>query len=202
MPLATLGTFILWMGWFGFNGGSELMVSNVVEANAVALIFVNTNAAAAGGVIAALIFSKILFGKYDLSMSLNGAIGGLVSITAEPLAPTPELAAIIGAIGGILVVLSVIILDKSRIDDPVGAISAHGTCGIWGLIAVVLSNSDATLGAQLYGIAVIFTWTFVMSFIFWGILKVVMGIRLTDEHEEMGADVSECGMEAYPEFKK
>ena len=202
MPLATLGTFILWMGWFGFNGGSELMVSNVVEANAVALIFVNTNAAAAGGVIAALIFSKLLFGKYDLSMSLNGAIGGLVSITAEPLAPTPELAAIIGAIGGILVVLSVIILDKSRIDDPVGAISAHGTCGIWGLIAVVLSNNDATLGAQLYGIAVIFTWTFVMSFIFCGILKVVMGIRLTDEHEEMGADVSECGMEAYPEFKK
>ena len=202
MPLATLGTFILWMGWFGFNGGSELMVSNVAEANAVALIFVNTNAAAAGGVIAALLFSKILFGKYDLSMSLNGAIGGLVSITAEPLAPTPELAAIIGAIGGILVVLSVIILDKARIDDPVGAISAHGTCGIWGLMAVVLSNSDATLGAQLYGIAVIFTWTFVMSFIFWGILKVVMGIRLTDDHEALGADVAECGMEAYPEFKK
>ena len=202
MPLATLGTFILWMGWFGFNGGSELMVSNVAEANAVALIFVNTNAAAAGGVIAALVFSKILFGKYDLSMSLNGAIGGLVSITAEPLAPTPELAAIIGAIGGILVVLSVIVLDKARIDDPVGAISAHGTCGIWGLMAVVLSNSDATLGAQLYGIAVIFTWTFVMSFIFWGILKVVMGIRLTDDHEALGADVAECGMEAYPEFKK
>ena len=202
MPLATLGTFILWMGWFGFNGGSELMVSNVAEANAVALIFVNTNAAAAGGVIAALVFSKILFGKYDLSMSLNGAIGGLVSITAEPLAPTPELAAIIGAIGGILVVLSVIILDKARIDDPVGAISAHGTCGIWGLMAVVLSNSDATLGVQLYGIAVIFTWTFVMSFIFWGILKVVMGIRLTDDHEALGADVAECGMEAYPEFKK
>ena len=202
MPLATLGTFILWMGWFGFNGGSELMVSNVAEANAVALIFVNTNAAAAGGVIAALVFSKILFGKYDLSMSLNGAIGGLVSITAEPLAPTPELAAIIGAIGGILVVLSVIILDKARIDDPVGAISAHGTCGIWGLMAVVLSNSDATLGAQLYGITVIFTWTFVMSFIFWGILKVVMGIRLTDDHEALGADVAECGMEAYPEFKK
>ena len=202
MPLATLGTFILWMGWFGFNGGSELMVSNVAEANAVALIFVNTNAAAAGEGIAALVFSKILFGKYDLSMSLNGAIGGLVSITAEPLAPTPELAAIIGAIGGILVVLSVIILDKARIDDPVGAISAHGTCGIWGLMAVVLSNSDATLGAQLYGIAVIFTWTFVMSFIFWGILKVVMGIRLTDDHEALGADVAECGMEAYPEFKK
>ena len=202
MPLATLGTFILWLGWFGFNGGSELMVSNVAEANAVALIFVNTNAAAAGGVIGALLFSKILFGKFDLSMSLNGAIGGLVSITAEPLAPTPELAAIIGAIGGILVVLSIIILDKSRIDDPVGAISAHGTCGIWGLIAVTLSNGDATLGTQLYGTIVIFAWTFIMALIFWGILKMVIGIRVSEEAEEMGVDVAECGMEAYPEFKK
>ena len=202
MPLATLGTFILWLGWFGFNGGSELMVSNVGEANAVALVFVNTNAAAAGGVVAALIFSKILFGKYDLSMSLNGAIGGLVSITAEPLAPTPELAAIIGAIGGILVVLSIIVLDKSKIDDPVGAISAHGTCGIWGLIAVVLSNSDATLGAQIYGAAVIFAWTFVMALIFWGILKAVIGIRISEESEDVGVDVAECGMEAYPEFKQ
>ena len=201
MPLATLGTFILWLGWFGFNGGSELMVSNVAEANAVALVFVNTNAAAAGGVIGALIFSKILFGKFDLSMSLNGAIGGLVSITAEPLAPTPELAAIIGAIGGVIVVLSIIMLDKSKIDDPVGAISAHGTCGIWGLIAVCLSNGDATLGAQLYGAITIFAWTFIAALIFWGILKAVMGIRITDEAEEMGADVSECGMEAYPEFK-
>ena len=202
MPLATLGTFILWLGWFGFNGGSELMVSNVGEANAVALVFVNTNAAAAGGVVAALLFSKILFGKYDLSMSLNGAIGGLVSITAEPLAPTPELAAIIGAIGGILVVLSIIVLDKSKIDDPVGAISAHGTCGIWGLIAVVLSNGDATLGAQIYGVAVIFAWTFVMALIFWGILKAVIGIRISEESEDVGVDVAECGMEAYPEFKQ
>ena len=202
MPLATLGTFILWLGWFGFNGGSELMVSNVGEANAVAMVFVNTNAAAAGGVIAALLFSKILFGKFDLSMSLNGAIGGLVSITAEPLAPTPELAAIIGAIGGILVVISIIVLDKSRIDDPVGAISAHGTCGIWGLIAVCLSNGDATLGAQLYGAAVIFAWTFVMALIFWGILKMIIGIRASEEAEEMGVDVAECGMEAYPEFKQ
>ena len=202
MPLATLGTFILWLGWFGFNGGSELMVSNVGEANAVAMVFVNTNAAAAGGVIAALLFSKILFGKFDLSMSLNGAIGGLVSITAEPLAPTPELAAIIGAIGGILVVISIIVLDKSRIDDPVGAISAHGTCGIWGLIAVCLSNGDATLGAQLYGAAVIFAWTFVMALIFWGILKMIIGIRVSEEAEEMGVDVAECGMEAYPEFKQ
>ena len=202
MPLATLGTFILWLGWFGFNGGSELMVSNVGEANAVAMVFVNTNAAAAGGVIAALLFSKILFGKFDLSMSLNGAIGGLVSITAEPLAPTPELAAIIGAIGGILVVISIIVLDKSRIDDPVGAISAHGTCGIWGLIAVCLSNGDATLGAQLYGAAVIFAWTFIMALIFWGILKMIIGIRISEEAEEMGVDVAECGMEAYPEFKQ
>ena len=202
MPLATLGTFILWLGWFGFNGGSELMMSNVAEANAVALIFVNTNAAAAGGVIGALLFSKILFGKFDLSMSLNGAIGGLVSITAEPLAPTPELAAIIGAVGGILVVISIIVLDKSRIDDPVGAISAHGTCGIWGLIAVTLSNGEATLGAQLYGTLVIFAWTFIMALIFWGILKMVIGIRVSEEAEEMGVDVAECGMEAYPEFKK
>jgi len=202
MPLATLGTFILWLGWFGFNGGSELMVSNVGEANAVSLVFVNTNAAAAGGVIGALLFSKILFGKFDLSMSLNGAIGGLVSITAEPLAPTPELAAIIGAIGGILVVISIIVLDKSKIDDPVGAISAHGTCGIWGLIAVTLSNGDATLGAQLYGTVVIFAWTFIMALIFWGILKMVMGIRISDEAEEIGVDVAECGIEAYPEFKK
>ena len=202
MPLATLGTFILWLGWFGFNGGSELMVSNVGEANAVSLVFVNTNAAAAGGVLGALIFSKVLFGKFDLSMSLNGAIGGLVSITAEPLAPTPELAAIIGAIGGVLVVLSIIFLDKSKIDDPVGAISAHGTCGIWGLIAVTLSNGDATLGAQLYGTIVIFAWTFIMSLVFWGILKMVMGIRISEEAEAMGVDVAECGMEAYPEFKK
>ena len=202
MPLATLGTFILWLGWFGFNGGSELIVSNVTEANAVALIFVNTNAAAAGGVIGALLFSKILFGKFDLSMSLNGAIGGLVSITAEPLAPSPELAAIIGAVGGVLVVLSIILLDKSKIDDPVGAISAHGTCGIWGLIAVTLSNGDATLGAQLYGTIVIFAWTFIMALIFWGILKMVIGIRVSEEAEEMGVDVAECGMEAYPEFKK
>ena len=202
MPLATLGTFILWLGWFGFNGGSELIVSNVGEANAVAKIFVNTNTAAAGGVVAALLFSKILFGKFDLSMSLNGAIGGLVSITAEPLAPSPELALIIGAIGGIIVVISIIMLDKFRIDDPVGAISAHGTCGIWGLVAVPISNSGASLGAQLYGTVTIFLWTFISALIFWGILKAVIGIRISDEEEHVGADVSECGIEAYPEFKK
>ena len=202
MPLATLGTFILWLGWFGFNGGSELMVSNVGEANAVSMVFVNTNASAAGGVIAALLLSKIMFGKFDLSMGLNGAIAGLVSITAEPLAPAPEQAALIGAVGGIIVVISVIFLDKMKVDDPVGAISAHGTAGIWGLIAVAFTNADATIGVQLYGTIVIFLWTFIAAGITWGILKVVMGIRVSKEAEEVGVDVSECGMEAYPEFKK
>ena len=202
MPLATLGTFILWLGWFGFNGGSELMVSNVGEANAVSMVFVNTNASAAGGVIAALLLSKIMFGKFDLSMGLNGAIAGLVSITAEPLAPAPEQAALIGAVGGIIVVISVIFLDKMKVDDPVGAISAHGTAGIWGLIAVAFTNADATIGVQLYGTIVIFLWTFIAAGITWGILKVIMGIRVSKEAEEVGVDVSECGMEAYPEFKK
>ena len=200
MPLATLGTFILWLGWFGFNGGSELMVSNVGEANAVSMVFVNTNASAAGGVIAALLLSKIMFGKFDLSMGLNGAIAGLVSITAEPLAPAPEQAALIGAVGGIIVVISVIFLDKMKVDDPVGAISAHGTAGIWGLIAVAFTNSDATIGVQLYGTIVIFLWTFIAAGITWGILKVIMGIRVSKEAEEVGVDVSECGMEAYPEL--
>ena len=202
MPLATLGTFILWLGWFGFNGGSELMVSNVGEANAVSMVFVNTNASAAGGVIAALLLSKIMFGKFDLSMGLNGAIAGLVSITAERLAPAPEQAALIGAVGGIIVVISVIFLDKMKVDDPVGAISAHGTAGIWGLIAVAFTNADATIGVQLYGTIVIFLWTFIAAGITWGILKVIMGIRVSKEAEEVGVDVSECGMEAYPEFKK
>ena len=202
MPLATLGTFILWLGWFGFNGGSELIVSNVAEANAVALIFVNTNAAAAGGVIAALLTAKLMFGKADLSMSLNGALAGLVSITAEPLTPTPLLATIIGAIGGIIVVFSIVALDKFKLDDPVGAISVHGVCGFWGLIAVVFSNSDASIGSQLYGALVIFAWTFSVSLIFWLILKMVIGIRVSEEDEYEGVDLSECGMEAYPEFVK
>jgi len=202
MPLATLGTFILWLGWFGFNGGSELIVSNVAEANAVALVFVNTNAAAAGGVIAALLTAKLMFGKADLSMSLNGALAGLVSITAEPLAPTPLLATIIGAIGGIIVVFSIVTMDKFKLDDPVGAISVHGVCGLWGLIAVVFSNGDATIGAQLYGAVVIFAWTFITAMIAWLILKMVVGIRVSEEEEMEGVDISECGMEAYPEFTK
>ena len=200
MPLATLGTFILWLGWFGFNGGSELIVSNVAEANAVALIFVNTNAAAAGGVIAALLTAKLMFGKADLSMTLNGALAGLVSITAEPLTPTPLLATIIGAIGGIIVVFSIVTLDKFKLDDPVGAISVHGVAGLWGLIAVVFSNSDASIGAQLYGALVIFVWTFVMAMITWFIIKLIIGIRVSEEDEMEGVDIAECGMEAYPEF--
>ena len=200
MPLATLGTFILWLGWFGFNGGSELVVSNVAEANAVALVFVNTNAAAAGGVIAALLTAKALFGKADLSMTLNGALAGLVAITAEPLAPTPGLATIIGAIGGVLVVFSIITFDKLKLDDPVGAMSVHGVVGLWGLIAVVLSNTDASLSSQLYGAVVIFAWTFVTSMIAWGIIKMVVGIRVSEEDEMNGVDIAECGMEAYPEF--
>ena len=202
MPLATLGTFILWLGWFGFNGGSELIVSNVAEANAVALIFVNTNAAAAGGVIAALLTAKLMFGKADLSMTLNGALAGLVSITADPLSPTPLLATIIGAIGGIVVVFSIITLDKFKLDDPVGAISVHGVAGIWGLIAVVFSNTAETTSivSQLYGVMVIFTWTFVVSMIAWFVIKLIFGIRVSEEDEMEGVDIAECGMEAYPEF--
>ena len=203
LPLAAIGMFILWMGWFGFNGGSELKVSDIGEANAVADIFVNTNAAAAGGLIAALIVSQLLFGKADLTMAINGALAGLVSITAEPLAWTAGYATLIGAIGGIIVVLSVLFMDKIKIDDPVGAISVHGVVGIWGLLAVCLSaNDSATLMGQLTGIVVIFAWTFVTSFIVWTIIKAVIGIRVTEQEEVDGIDASECGLAAYPEFVK
>jgi Amt family ammonium transporter len=200
LPLATLGTFILWMGWFGFNGGSTLKLGGVGVANEVANVFLNTNAAAAGGLIAALILARIMFGKADLTMTLNGALAGLVAITAEPADPSPLLATIIGAIGGSLVVFSIILLDKIRIDDPVGAISVHGTVGIFGIFAVLLSDPDATFVGQLIGMLVIFIWVFVTSSIVWLSLKSVMGIRVTDEEEEQGVDSSECGMEAYPEF--
>jgi Amt family ammonium transporter len=200
LPLATLGTFILWLGWFGFNGGSELMISNVGEANAVALVFVNTNAAAAGGVIAALITARLMFGKADLTMALNGALAGLVAITAEPLTPSPGLATIVGAIGGILVVFSIVTLDKLKIDDPVGAISVHGVVGIWGLIAVTLSNPDASFITQLIGAAVIFAWVFITSLAVWAVIKMIIGLRVTEEQEMEGMDLVDCGMEAYPEF--
>ena len=202
MPLATLGTFILWFGWFGFNGGSELMLSNVAEANAVAAVFVNTNMSAAGGVVAALITARLLFGKADLTMALNGALAGLVAITADPLSPAPLLATVVGAVGGVIVVFAIVALDKARIDDPVGAISVHGVVGIWGVLAVLLSNSDASLGGQLIGIVAIFGWTFAVSLGVWFALKAIMGIRVSEEDEMNGVDVAECGLEAYPEFTK
>jgi Amt family ammonium transporter len=200
LPLATLGTMVLWLGWFGFNGGSVLAVASVESANAVAVVFMNTNAAAAGGVLAALIVAKLMFGKADLTMILNGALAGLVAITAGPDTPTPLMATIIGAIGGVIVVFSIVLLDKLKIDDPVGAISVHGTVGIWGLLAVPLTNADATFMAQIIGAATIFVWVFVVSLIVWGILKAVMGLRVSEEEEYEGVDYVECGMEAYPEF--
>ena len=200
LPLATLGTFILWLGWFGFNGGSELKVSDVGEANATALVFVNTNMAAAGGVIAAMATARLMFGKTDLTMALNGALAGLVAITAEPLAGSPLLSTIIGAIGGVLVVFAIITLDKMKLDDPVGAISVHGVVGMWGLVAVAISNPDASLKAQLIGLGTIFAWTFVTSFIVWLVIKMVIGIRVSEEEEYEGTDLGECGVEAYPEF--
>ncbi len=200
LPLATLGTFVLWLGWFGFNGGSVLATATVESANSVAVVFMNTNAAAAGGLIAALVTAQLLFGKADLTMALNGALAGLVAITAEPSTPTALQATLFGAAGGVLVVFSIITLDKLKIDDPVGAISVHGVVGIWGIFAVLLSDADATFSGQLIGMLVIFGWVFGASLITWGIIKAVMGIRVSDEDEYAGVDLSECGQEAYPEF--
>ncbi|MDO6461605.1 ammonium transporter [Granulosicoccaceae sp. 1_MG-2023] len=200
LPMATLGMFILWMGWFGFNGGSELKISNVEEANAVARIFVNTNAAAAGGMVVAALFARFLFGKTDLTMTINGALAGLVAITAEPLMPTAGLATLIGGVGGIVVVLSVLGMDKLKLDDPVGAISVHGTVGIWGIFAVLFSNPDATFMGQLIGTVATFAWMFIASFVVLFIIKKVVGVRVSEEEELIGMDVEECGMAAYPEF--
>jgi Amt family ammonium transporter len=202
MPLATLGMFILWFGWFGFNGGSELKLSNIDEANAVAQVFVNTNMAAAGGLIAALVLARAMFGKADLTMALNGALAGLVSITAEPLSGTNVESMLIGAVGGLIVVLSIVGLDKMRIDDPVGAISVHGTCGIWGLLAVLITNDDASLAGQLTGLGAILGFTFAAALVVWFIIKMVFGIRLSDEEQVVGADSAEIGIAAYPEFSK
>jgi len=200
LPLATLGTLILWFGWFGFNGGSELRVSDIGEANSVALVFVNTNMAAAGGLFAALLFARLWFGKADLTMALNGALAGLVAITAEPLAPSPLAATVIGTVGGLLVVLSIVGLDKLRIDDPVGAISVHGVVGMWGLLAVSINNDSASLGTQVIGLISIFSWVFGTSLLVWYVIKLAIGIRVDPEHEYEGIDISECGLEAYPEF--
>ncbi len=199
LPLATLGTFILWMGWFGFNGGSVLKLGDISSANSVAMVFLNTNAAAAGGAIAALITSRIKFGRADLTMLLNGALAGLVAITAEPSTPTPLQATLFGALGGVLVVFSILALDKLKIDDPVGAISVHGTCGFLGLMLVPLTGS-ASFSGQLIGAATIFVWVFGASLGVWYLLKLAMGIRVTEEEEFQGVDITECGVEAYPEF--
>ena len=203
IPMAALGAWILWLGWFGFNGGSELVVSSEASAIAVSQVFLNTNMAAAGGVVGALLMSLILTGKMDVTMAINGAIAGLVAITAGPSAPTAGAAVLIGLIGGIIVYYSILFFEQRlKIDDPVGAISVHGVVGIWGLFAVLLSNGDATLGGQILGIVSIFAFTFVASLIVWGILKMIMGIRVTEEEEYLGMDVVDCGIEAYPEFKR
>lgn len=201
LPMATLGTFILWMGWFGFNGGSVLATASVESANAVAIVFMNTNAAAAGGLIAAMIVARVMFGKADLTMALNGALAGLVAITAEPSTPTALQATLFGGLGGVLVVFAIISLDKLKIDDPVGAISVHGVVGFLGLMLVPITNADnSSFTGQLIGAATIFGWVFITSLIVWGILKAVMGIRVSEQDEYEGVDMSECGMEAYPEF--
>jgi Amt family ammonium transporter len=200
LPLATLGTFILWMGWFGFNGGSVLKLGDVASANSVAMVFLNTNTAAAGGVVAALLLARFMFGKADLTMALNGALAGLVAITAEPSTPSALVATLIGAVGGIIVVFSIVTLDKLKIDDPVGAISVHGVVGLWGLLAVPLTNEGASFVGQIVGALTIFIWVFGASFVVWFILKQIMGIRVSEEEEYEGVDLSECGMEAYPEF--
>jgi Amt family ammonium transporter len=200
LPMATLGTFILWMGWFGFNGGSVLKLGNIDSAHSVAMVFLNTNAAAAGGAIAALILARIKFGKADLTMMLNGALAGLVAITAEPSTPTALQATLFGALGGVLVVFSILALDKLKLDDPVGAISVHGTVGLLGLMLVPLTNDGATFMGQIIGAATIFVWVFGVSFVVWFIIKTIMGMRVTDEEEDRGVDITECGMEAYPEF--
>ena len=202
LPLATLGTFILWLGWFGFNGGSQLAMGTVSDVADVSRIFANTNAAAAGGAIAALILTQIFYKKVDLTMVLNGALAGLVSITAEPLTPTLGAATLIGGIGGVIVVFTVPFLDKLKIDDVVGAIPVHLVAGIWGTIAVALTNPDASFGTQIAGIAIVGAFTFIVSWIVWTVLKMTMGIRVSEEEELAGLDNAELGMEAYPEFAR
>ncbi|MEN2752461.1 ammonium transporter [Psychrobacter sp. FBL11] len=200
LPLAALGTLILWMGWFGFNGGSVLKLGDIASANAVAMVFLNTNAAAAGGAIGALLLARLIFGKADLTMLLNGALAGLVAITAEPSTPSALQATLFGLIAGAIVVLSILALDKIKIDDPVGAISVHGVVGLFGLLIVPITNPVASLLGQIAGAATIFIWVFVASSIVWAIIRATIGLRISEEDEYEGADIAECGMEAYPEF--
>ena len=200
MPLATLGTFILWLGWFGFNGGSQLALGTIADASSVARIFVNTNLAACGGVVVAILLTQLFYGKVDITMALNGALAGLVAITAEPLTPTPLWSIIIGGIGGVIVVFAVPLLDKIKIDDVVGAIPVHLLAGIWGTFAVPLTNSDASFLAQAIGIGAIGAFVCVSSLVVWLLLKFTIGLRPTVEQEMDGLDMAEIGLEAYPEF--
>mgnify|MGYP001047169947 CR=1 FL=1 len=200
IPMAALGVWILWLGWFGFNGGSELAVASEGSAIAVSQVFLNTNMAAAGGVVAALVMSLVMTGKMDVTMAMNGAIAGLVAITADPLSPSAGLAVLVGAIGGIIVYFSILYLEKSGIDDPVGAISAHGVVGIFGVLAVSFTGG-ASLITQLIGVLSIAGFTFVMSYLATLAINSFMPIRATDEEQDLGLDVSEIGIEAYPEFK-
>ena len=203
LALATLGTFILWMGWFGFNGASQLAMGTIGDVADVSRIFANTNAAAAAGAIAALVLTQVMFKKADLTLMLNGALGGLVAITAEPLTPGLGMASLIGAVGGVIVVFAVPLLDKLKIDDVVGAIPVHLFAGIWGTLAVVLTNSDASLGTQIYGIIVIGAFVVVTSAVAWLVIKAAMGgIRVEAEAEVTGLDKTELGMEAYPDFTR
>lgn len=200
MPLAALGTLILWFGWFGFNGGSQLAIHDIDNANAVARVFVNTNSAAAAGAVGALLITVLIWRKADLTMIVNGVLAGLVAITAQPLTPAPVHAAIIGFSAGLLVVISIITLDRIRIDDPVGALSVHGVVGFYGLMLVPLTDTNAAWSTQLLGAGAIFGWTFATSLAIWYLLKVTVGIRVSEEQEYLGGDISECGVEAYPEF--
>ncbi|USG61562.1 ammonium transporter [Sneathiella marina] len=200
LPLATLGTFVLWLGWFGFNGGSVLALGSAASAIEMSNVFANTNMAAAGGVIAAMVMTQVLYKKVDLTMALNGAIAGLVSITAEPADPSMGMAVLIGAVGGVIVVLAVPFLDKLKIDDVVGAIPAHLFAGIWGTLAVAFSDPEATIITQLIGIVAIGAFALVLSTVFWFILKFTIGLRVDEEDEVMGLDKTELGLEAYPEF--
>jgi Amt family ammonium transporter len=200
MPLATLGVFILWMGWFGFNGGSQLALGSKDDVNAIAMVVANTNIAAAFGAVAAAIFTQLLYKKVDLTMVLNGALAGLVSVTAAP-DQGMAYASIVGIVGGVLVVLAVPFFDKLKIDDPVGALSVHLVAGIWGTLAVGFTEVS-TFMAQLKGVIVIGLFVFIVSFIVWYIIKVTVGLRVSEEEEIQGLDIDECGLEAYPEFKK
>ncbi|WP_440927261.1 ammonium transporter [Candidatus Pelagibacter sp.] len=197
IPLVTVGVFILWLGWFGFNGGSQLAIGTFDDAVAVSSIFINTNLAACGGVMAAAIITRLMFGKTDVIQMLNGAIGGLVAVTAEPLAPSPLAAIFIGAVGGLIVVFGTKLLFSFKLDDVVGAIPAHMFAGIWGTLAVPLTNADATFSAQLIGVLSINIFVFVVSYIIWSIMKATFGIRLSKEAETKGTDVTETGVIAY-----